>query len=67
MSAGQGGVERGGKTDGLVVLDLDDPYFDGQTLPDALRDYGHVHSTTGVCVKNAHGSLFITRQAADHG
>jgi hypothetical protein len=35
-----------------VVLDLSDRYFDGQTLPDALKDYDHVHSTTGICVKN---------------
>jgi hypothetical protein len=39
----------------FVTLDLDDPYFDGQTLPDALSDYDHVHSTTGVCVKKAGG------------
>lgn len=43
-----------------TVLDLDDPYFDGQTLPDALRDYAHVHSTTGVCVK-APGGRFCDR------
>lgn len=34
-----------------IVVDLDDPYFNGQTLPAALSDYAHVHSTTGVCVK----------------
>lgn len=39
-----------------IVLDLDDPYFDGQSLPDALADYTHVHSTTGVCVKHPTGS-----------
>jgi hypothetical protein len=44
-------VEKGAP----VVLDLDDPYFHGQTLPDALRDYEHVHSKTGVCVKNSEG------------
>lgn len=38
-----------------VVLDLEDPYFHGQTLPNALSDYDHVHSTTGVCVKNSRG------------
>lgn len=44
-----------------VVLDLEDPYFDGQTLPDALRDYDHVHSATGVCVKNARGPYCASR------
>lgn len=43
--------------DDPVVLDLDDPYFHGQTLPNALRDHDHVHSTTGVCVKNAAARL----------
>lgn len=38
-----------------IVINLDDRFFDGQTLPDALRDYGHVHSTTGICVKNPDG------------
>ena len=38
-----------------TTLDLDDPYFDGQTLPEALADYTHVHSATGICVKNARG------------
>lgn len=41
------------------VLDLDDPYFDGQTLPDALRDYEHVHSATGVCVKHPTGDFCV--------
>lgn len=38
-----------------VVLDLEDAYFDAQTLPDALADYEHVHSTTGICVKHPSG------------
>jgi hypothetical protein len=41
----------------IAVLNLEDPYFDGQSLPDALVDYDHAHSTTGVCVKNVNGPL----------
>ena len=40
-----------------TVLDLDDPYFDGQSLPDALSEWPHVHSTTGVCVKHPTGEF----------
>ena len=43
-----------------TVLDLDDPYFDGQTLPDALKEYDHVHSSTGVCVKSTRGLCVVT-------
>jgi hypothetical protein len=46
-----------------VVLDLDDRYFDGQSLPEALRDYTHVHSTTGVCVKAPNGAFCRTPPA----
>ena len=38
-----------------VVIDIDDSYYHGQTLPDALADYSHVHSTTGICVKHPDG------------
>lgn len=47
--------------DAPVVLDLDDPYFHGQSLPDVLRDYVHVHSATGVCVKAPGGRFCRTR------
>jgi hypothetical protein len=40
-----------------IVIDLEDPYYHGQALPNALSDFSHVHSTTGVCVKNVHGHL----------
>jgi hypothetical protein len=40
-----------------TILDLEDRFFDGQTLPDALVDFDHVHSTTGICVKAASGNL----------
>lgn len=46
--------------DSPIVFDLEDLYFDGQALPDALRDYDHVHSKTGVCVKNTSGLLCVT-------
>jgi predicted Zn-ribbon and HTH transcriptional regulator len=40
-----------------TILDLEDRFFDGQTLPDTLVDFDHVHSTTGVCVKAPSGNF----------
>lgn len=41
------------------IVDLEDSYFDGQTLPVVLSDFRHVHSTTGVCVKRVDGPLCV--------